>query len=90
MSNDARPSVGEEEVNREGQALREILAWSPTTLSASELIRTLGADMSDPIGSVEPWRRAIRELGRCGLLRIEGESVFPTAAAIRAYELLEE
>ncbi len=82
-------SIAEEEVGKERQVLHEVLELHPATLSETELIRVLGADMSDAVGEVEPWKRAIRELCRHGLLRIDGESVFPTMAAVRASELFD-
>ncbi len=82
-------SIADEEIGKERQVLHEILELHPVTLSETELIRVLGADMADAVGEVEPWKRAIRGLCRHGLLRIEGESISPTMAAVRASELFD-
>jgi hypothetical protein len=46
------------------------------------------ADLGDPL-SIEPWNNAIRELHRVSLLRSEGESIYPTLAALTFARLLE-
>ncbi len=69
--------------------LLEVLELFPTVLTVDELIRARITNPSDP-GEVEPLRRAILELCRHGLLRLDGESIFPTLAAVRTYQLLDQ
>ncbi len=83
------PSIAEAEARNQQTALREVLDLSPHVLTRTELIRYLGADIGDPL-SVEPWSNAIRELHRTGLLRSEGETMYPTMAALAFAELLED
>jgi hypothetical protein len=52
------------------------------------LIQLLGADLSDRIDS-ERWQIAIRELRRSGLLRVEGERVYPTQAALALFDFMD-
>jgi hypothetical protein len=85
----ARQSIAMEERGQEREVLREVLEQHPAVLSEGELIRAVGGNPADSRES-EPWERAIRELGRQGLLRLEGETVFPTLAALCAEGLLEE
>jgi hypothetical protein len=78
-----------EEWTQEREVLREVLEQHPTVLSEAELIRALGGNLADAL-DIEPWERAIRELGRQGLIRLDGETVFPTLAALCAEELLQQ
>jgi len=78
-----------EEWTQEREVLREVLEQHPTVLSEAELIRALDGNLSDAL-EAEPWQRAIRELSRQGLLRVDGETVFPTLAALCAEEMLEQ
>ena len=81
-------SIAEEEIQHQQAVLREVLDFQPSVLTKTELIRCLGADMEDPL-SIEPWKNAIRELHRVSLLRSEGESIYPTLAALAFADLLE-
>lgn len=83
------PGIAMAEVQHQQTALREVLDFSPHVLTRTELIRHLGADMDDPM-AIEPWSNAIRDLRRAGLLRFEGDSIFPTMAALAFAELLED
>ncbi len=85
----ARQSIAEEEWRQERVVLREVLEQHPALLSEVELIRAVGGNLAYARES-EPWERAIRELSRQGLLRVDGETVFPTLAALCAEGLLEE
>jgi hypothetical protein len=85
----AGPSIAEVERRNRQTVLQEVLELLPNVVSEAELVQALGADPSNP-QQVEPWRIAIRELGRCGLLRIDAKSVYPTLAALSFAELSEE
>ena len=60
----------------------------PVTLTVEELVRT---QATQRLGDEEhePWEQALTELRRDGLLRLNGDVVEPTVAAIRANELLD-
>lgn len=81
-------SIAEAELQNQQTVLREVLDLQPRVVSRTELIRYLGADLLDPL-SIEPWNNAIRELHRVSLLRSEGESIYPTLAALTFADLLE-
>lgn len=81
-------SIAEAEALTRQTVLREVLDFAPHLLTRYELIRHLGADMHNPL-SVEPWSNAIRDLQRSCLLRLEGESICPTLAALAFAELLD-
>ncbi len=79
---------GEEDRRRQQGILSEVLEQFPATLTVVELVRT---QVTQRLGDQdpEPWEQAIAELRRYGLLRLNGEIVGPTLAAIRANELLD-
>lgn len=81
-------STGEKERNRQEMAFIEVLERFPVTLTVDELVRTLATRrLGDE--DREPWEQAITQLRRDGLLRLNGNVVEPTVAAIRASELME-
>jgi superfamily II helicase len=61
----------------EEAVLRHILAWQPTMLRMSDLIREVAKDPDD-FGSRDDVSRAVRELTKAGLLHRLGECVLPT------------
>ncbi|HEX5928375.1 MAG TPA: hypothetical protein VFY48_03190 [Solirubrobacterales bacterium] len=81
-------STGERERNRQEMAFIEVLERFPVTLTVDELVRTLATRrLGDE--DREPWEQAVTQLRRDGLLRLNGNVVEPTVAAIRASELME-
>ncbi|HEX5930044.1 MAG TPA: hypothetical protein VFY48_11710 [Solirubrobacterales bacterium] len=79
---------GEEDLRRQQGILGEVLEQFPVTLTVEELVRTQAVQrLGDQ--KAEPWEQAIIELRRDGLLRLNGDVVEPTLAAIRANELLD-
>lgn len=88
MSNDETRPPGEEDHLRRLNILCEVLQQFPATLTVEELVRTQATQrLGDQ--QAEPWERAITELRGDGLLRLNGEVVEPTLAAIRANELFD-
>lgn len=81
-----RRSAAEEEIERERCVLLEVLELFPAVLTVDELIR---ARVSPLDGETNVQKQAIRELCRHGLLRLDGESIYPTMAAIRTYQMFE-
>lgn len=81
--------LAEEDESRECAVLSEVLRLHPTGLTIAELVRLMGVDPADGFGEGDSWKRAIRELCGCGLLRQEGQVVAPTIAAVRFSELFE-
>ena len=88
MSGDETRLPADEDHRRELGILSEVLKQFPVTLTVEELTRT---QMTQGLGDqeAEPWERAITELRRGGLLRLNCEVVEPTLAAIRANELFD-
>jgi hypothetical protein len=79
---------GEEDRRRQQGILNEVLELFPVTLTVEELVRTqVTQRLGDQVA--EPWEQAITELRRAGLLRLSGDVVEPTLAAIRMNELLD-
>jgi hypothetical protein len=64
--------------------LARILWLHPTHLTEHELLLSLFAEGAE----VDAHERAIRDLVSVGLLRLEGDSIVPTLAAIEAGEIL--
>ncbi len=88
MSEDETRLPGDEDRRRQQGILCEVLEQFPVTLTVEELVRTQATRrLGDQ--QAEPWEQAITELRRDGLLRLNGEVVEPTLAAIRANELLD-
>jgi hypothetical protein len=67
----------------EAAVLARILWLHPTHLTEPELLLSLFAEGPE----VDAYERAIRDLVSYGLLRLEGESILPTLAAIEAGEI---
>lgn len=88
MSDDEANLAGKEDHRRQVGILCEVLEQFPITLTVEELVRT---QASQRLGDqqAEPWEQALTELRRDGLLRLNGDVVEPTLAAIRANELLD-
>lgn len=78
-TNDARDGAAE------AATLDRVLWLHPTHLTEPELLLNLYAGDGDR--RTETFERAIRDLVADGLLRIDGDSVVPTLAAIRAEEI---
>ena len=88
MSEDGANLSGREDHRRQMGILCEVLEQFPTTLTVEELVRTQATQrLGDQ--QAEPWEQAITELRRDGLLRLNGDVIEPTLAAIRANELLD-
>ena len=88
MSEDEANLSGREHHRRQAGILTEVLEQFPITLTVEELVRTQATQrLGDQ--QAEPWEQAITELRRDGLLRLNGEVIEPTLAAIRANELLD-
>jgi hypothetical protein len=67
----------------EATVLARILWLHPTHPTEPELLLSLFAEGHE----VDAYERAIRDLVSVGLLRLEGESILPTLAAIEAGEI---
>ena len=76
-ANDARDR------RHEAAVLVRILWLHPTHLTRRELLLSLFAEGTE----VDAYERAICDLVSVGLLRMEGESILPTLAAIEAGEI---
>jgi hypothetical protein len=68
----------------EAAVLARILWLHLTHLTEHELLLSLFAEGAE----VDAYERAIRDLVSVGLLRLEGDSILPTLAAIEAGEIL--
>lgn len=79
QTNDARDR------RTEAAVLSRVLELHPTHLTGRELSLDLGGDTIS--AADESYERAIRDLVGAGLLRIDGESVVPTIAAVRSEEI---
>lgn len=88
MSEEGTRLPGEEDHRRQQGILCEVLERFPVTLTVEELVRTQATQrLNDQ--QAEPWEQAITELRRDGLLRLNGNVIEPSPAAIRANELLD-
>ena len=79
LTNDVRDRVAE------AATLDRVLWLHPTHLTEGELLLNLFAGEAGALR--ESFERAIRELVAGGLLRIDGESILPTLAALRSREI---
>jgi hypothetical protein len=80
------PSEGD--LGRMAAILLEVLEEFPITFTVEELVRTQATQrLGDQ--APEPWEQALTELRRYGLLRLNGDVVEPTPAAVWGNELLE-
>jgi hypothetical protein len=68
----------------EAAVLSRVVWLHPTHLTERELLANLHADGGP---RDERFERAIRDLVGAGLLRIDGDSVMPTLAALRSEEI---
>jgi len=68
----------------EAAILGRILWLHPTHLTERELLLSVFAEGAE----VDACERAVRDLVSVGLLRMEGESILPTLAALEAGEIL--
>lgn len=75
----------------EAAALRLVLDLYPAALTLDELNRELTGGGSRDFSELDATRRAIRDLAGSGLLHRPGEdeTVRPTRAAVRLYDLWE-
>lgn len=78
QTNDAQDSAAEAAV------LDRVLWLHPTHLTEGELLLNLFADDGP---RRERFERAVRDLVADGLLRMEGDSIVPTLAALRSEEI---
>jgi hypothetical protein len=78
QTNDAQDSAAE------AATLDRVLWLHPTHLTEGELLVNLFADDGP---RREMFERAIRDLVADGLLRIDGDSILPTLAALRSEEI---
>jgi hypothetical protein len=78
QTNDAQDQAAE------AATLDRVLWLHPTHLTEGELLLNLFADEGP---RRERFERAVRDLVADGLLRIDGESIVPTLAALRSEEI---
>ncbi|MBS1885606.1 MAG: hypothetical protein JSU06_00280 [Actinobacteria bacterium] len=76
-TNDARDR------RHEAAVLARVLSLHPTHLTERELLLSIVARGEE----VDAYERALRDLVGTGLLRLEGESVVPTLAALCSEEI---
>lgn len=79
-----------EDDRQQAAVLRQVLEHHPDVLTRAELIREMAGASSKGFGDVDAVERAIRDLGRTGLLHLaagEEDVVRPTRAAVRYFEL---
>ncbi|MBS1861212.1 MAG: hypothetical protein JSS68_05805 [Actinobacteria bacterium] len=74
-----------EDHRTERAVLSRVVDLHPTHLTLEELLLDQGAE--DQGSLREGLERAIRDLTAAGLLRLDGESILPTRAALRAEEI---
>ncbi len=81
----------DEDEREEAAVLRRVLEIHPETLTQDELIRELTGGGSKTFSEADAVQRAVRDLAAAGLLHRpgEGETVRPTRAAVRLYDLWE-
>jgi hypothetical protein len=89
MTETTRRTPAEDDAIKEGEVLRQVIELHPTLLTESELLRLMGVDPCGSPMALDALKRAIRELRRYGLLRIEGEVVAATLAALYFAELFD-
>ena len=74
----------------EGAVLDYVLVEHPTQLTQDELIRAMTAGAKEPARETDEIRNALRELCGSGLLRLQGEEVVATRAALHFDHLKSE
>jgi hypothetical protein len=80
------PAEGDDLV--EAAVLRQLLFLHPTQVTVEELIADIAADPGE-FAERDAIERAVRDLGRGGLLHRNGEFAIPSRAALRFAELWE-
>ena len=75
-------TVAEECKMFEGAVLAYVLVEHPTQLTKAELLRAMTAGARDPRREREEIENALRELRGSGLVRLQGEEVAATRAAL--------
>jgi hypothetical protein len=85
----ADPPTAEEDAKTERRVLIHVLHHHPTHRTMPELARELCEDAED-FAEGDALARAVRDLIAAGLLRMEGEAVVPTVAAIHFDRLADE
>lgn len=85
------PTTHDEDEREEAAVLRRILEIHPGALTQAELIRELTGGGSKTFSAADAVQRAVRDLAAAGLLHRPGEdeTVRPTRAAVRLYDLWE-
>jgi hypothetical protein len=79
--------AGDADAAVEATVLGELLRLHPTQVTVEELIRDLAVD-PESFAERDAIERAVRDLGRAGLLHRNGEFAIPSHAALRLHELL--
>lgn len=80
-------STAERDAATESAVLQLVLALHPAPVTFAELVRELDADAD--AAAHDALERAVRDLGRAGLLHRRTDIVLPTRAALRFDELME-
>ncbi len=71
----------------ESTVMRQVIEVHPVLLTLAELVREIAGDGAG-FAERDAIERAVRDLGRFGLLHQQGELVLPTRAALHFSELL--
>jgi len=83
------PPTAEEDARTERRVLTHVLHNRPTHRTMPELVRELCDDPED-FAEGDALARAVRDLVASGLLRMEGETVVPTRAAVHFERITSE
>jgi hypothetical protein len=88
---DSALTTHDEDDREEGAALRLVLELHPATLTLDELVREMTGGGTRNFSELDAIQRAVRDLAGSGLLHRPGEdeTVRPTRAAVRLYDLWE-
>lgn len=84
---DSVPPTARQDLKDQAVVLTHVLTVHPTQLIVPELVREIGAGISE-FAEDDRMERAVRDLTGLGLLHCPGGVVMPTRAAIRFNELL--
>lgn len=79
--------AGGEDAEVEAAVLRQLLLLHPAQLTLEELIVDLAKD-PEAFAERDAIERAVRDLGRAGLVHRNGEFAVPSRAAVRFEQLL--
>ena len=81
----------DEDDRDQGAVLRRVLEHHPATLTLDELVKEMTGGGSRAFPDLDATQRAVRDLAGSGLLHRPGEdeTVRPTRAAVRLYDLWE-